>query len=253
MKIRTRTLTLLINLFLVTYINIANCNMYKEEYFEDSESEEENFSVLDINGRANLNVASNVIRIGIEYSVVTQTVTEGLNEIKYRVKNAVEEILSKGCLKENISSVYYAIIPYYNEQMFCENFKIKTILEITIFSKILAGKVIDSVLHNGAILHWVNWDITEKQENQHKPILIRMAIHDAIYKANQAVGKMGYIIKHISYLKLNEHKSQKFERLAPTSQLFGVHKSLSYSVDLGFNIELNDNKMKRKKRRFKEI
>ena len=80
-----------------------------------------------------------------------------------------------------------------------------------------------------------------------------MAIHDAIYKANQAVGKMGYNIKHISYLKLNEHKSQKFERLAPTSQLFGVHKSLSYSVDLGFNIELNDNKMKRKKRRFKEI
>jgi uncharacterized protein YggE len=211
----------------------------EEDLDDEDDNEEELNSVLDINGRANLNVASNVIRIGIEYSIVTQTVTEGLNEIKYRVKNAIKQILSKGCLKEHIASVYYAIIPYYNEHMFCESFKTTTILEITIFSKILAGKVIDSVIHNGAILHWVNWDVTDKQENEHKPKLISMAVHDAIYKAKKAVGKMGYQIKHISYLKLNEHKNQEFQRLAPTSQLYGVHKSLSYSVDMGFNIELN--------------
>jgi hypothetical protein len=115
---------------------------------------------------------------------------------------------------------------------------------VTVFSKNIAGKIIDNIILTGAILHWVNWDVTEKLEIENKPKLIKLAVWDAVYKAKKSVSKLGYHINSINYVKLNDSYNQDFSRLAPTSNLYGVNKSLKFSVDLSFDIELKDDKKK---------
>ena len=200
-------------------------------------------ATLEVQGQASTTVYAGLIKIGIEFTSTGSCATEALNENTVKVKNALREIRKLGCNEESISTVYFAITPHYKEcdgkiTSEVEGYFVTQTIEVTVSSKKLAAKIIDTTGSCGGVLLWVNWDISAKAIRLAKAKLIKEAVDDAVFKARKVAKRLGFRLVSVSKVKLNDSEpatTQTFKTFAG-AVITGINKTLSLTVDIEFNM-----------------
>ena len=215
---------------------------------------------LEVTGYAQKTVSANLIKIGLEFSSIACSVSEALAENSEKVRNAIKAIKSEGCKDEMITTVYFAITPKpreekekdmkddgdKNKQMQQQHdvkhvefdYIVTQTIEVTVSSKKQAVKIIDCSVSNGAVLLWVNWDISDKTEKMVKAFLIREAIDDAVFKAKKVAKRLGFRLESVKKVKLNDGNPWVYAnfKVAAGTELVGINKTVSLNVEIVFNM-----------------
>jgi uncharacterized protein YggE len=211
---------------------------------------------LEVVGYAQKTVAANLIKIGLEFSSIACSVSEALAENSEKVRNAIKAIKSEGCKDEMITTVYFAITPKAREEKEMKDdgdkkmqnqheykhiefdYIVTQTIEVTVSSKKQAVKIIDCSVSNGAVLLWVNWDISDKTEKYVKAYLIRAAIDDAVFKAKKVAKRLGFKLESVKKVKLNDGNPWVYAnyKIATGTELIGINKTVALNVEITFNM-----------------
>ena len=176
-------------------------------------------NTISVNGEATIKAKPDIVSIYFNVETKGSSAQEAKDRNSEVTNNIIVDLIGIGIEKGEISTENYNIYEDYtwenNKQKFL-GYKASQTIKITLDSQKMnkAGKVIDSGVNAGALLNYINFELSKEKENSYKALALKQASEDAKTKAESiasGVGKEVKDIKTISALEFNYYPWRVYE------------------------------------------
>ena len=147
-------------------------------------------------GQATLKATPDIVSIYFNIETNGSDASEAKDKNAVIVDNVITDLLKKGIKRENISTESFNIYPdyYWTEKGQQSNgYRAVHVLKVQLDSSKMddAGEVIDIGVDDGALISYINFELSLKKQNELKAQALKQATEDARIKAESIASGLG--------------------------------------------------------------
>jgi len=176
-------------------------------------------NTISVNGEATIKAKPDIVSIYFNVETKGNSAQEAKDRNSEISDKIISDLIKKGLEKNEIATENYNIYEDYvwenNKQKFL-GYKASQTIKVTLDSQKMnkAGEVIDVGVDDGALLNYINFELSKEKENSYKALALKQASEDAKIKAESiasGVEKKVRDIKTISALEFNYYPWRVYE------------------------------------------
>ena len=169
---------------------------------------EKNAITVTTNGFAQLNANPDKVVVYIQAQTIDKTAQDATSKNARVVDDLTLALLRLGFTKEEIQTEQFSIYPNYDWQSgnqditgytATQNIKVET----SDFGKV--GKIVDSAVSAGALINYINFELSVENQNKYKAQLLEQATLDGMTKADSIARGLGKSVRGVVSVSTNDY------------------------------------------------
>ncbi|MFH1823511.1 MAG: SIMPL domain-containing protein [archaeon] len=153
-------------------------------------------NTISVNGESTLEVTPDLVTVYFTVETTAENSNDASDQNAEIVDDLIIAIMRLGFERKQIQTTSFNIYPIYNwERGTQELLGYRTThnlkIEITLDKANLVGSVIDAGIDSGALVNYINFELTQEKQNQYKAQAIQLATADAKIKAESIAAGLG--------------------------------------------------------------
>lgn len=182
-------------------------------------------NTVTVNGEARINVLPDLVGIYFNVETLKDSSEDAKNKNAEIVEKVISNIMKEGINEKDIETINFNIYPEYtwtnNEQKligYKATHQLRVKLPTEKSDKI--GKLIDAGVNGGALISYINFELSQEKQNEYKAEALKQASEDARIKAEsiaQGFGKKIGKLLSVSTSNFDYYPWRVYENSAPSA------------------------------------
>ncbi|MBU2496693.1 MAG: SIMPL domain-containing protein [Nanoarchaeota archaeon] len=151
-------------------------------------------TTITTDGSAEMNIMPEKVVIYISTQTIDKSAETAKNTNSEIVENVINALMQEGFTKEEIETEQYNIYPNYDwktGRQIITGYTVSQNMKISLTDFDKTGKIVDAVVDNGALISYINFEISKQKENELKAELLKDATANARLKADSIAQGLG--------------------------------------------------------------
>ena len=164
--------------------------------------------VIEIVGNAQFSAKPDKASVYIQVQTNATTAEEAKNANAKIYDNTLSALKTLGIYSSDIETENYNIYPnciYTQEGQKCNGFIVSNAIKINTMNFDILGKIVDTAIDNGALINYINFDLSNEKSNAYKADALRLASEDAKKKAEAVALGQGKSVGELVSISVNEY------------------------------------------------
>jgi len=165
--------------------------------------------VIEVVGNTQFFVKPDKALVYIQIQTNGTTAEESKNKNADIYRDVLDALKVIGITDDDIETENYNIYPhceYTPEGQKCSGFIASNAMKITTTNFYSVSKIVDSAVDNGALINYINFELTTQQNNFYKAEALRMASEDAKAKAEAVAAGQGKQVGNLVSISVQDYQ-----------------------------------------------